>query len=406
MEKATRQHTKEHNRNLVLKTIFGHEQISRAETARVTGLTRTTVSDIVADLIAQGLVSETGIGQSQGGKNPILLGLREDSRWLIGLNLAQNQFRGAVVNLRGKVRGASSLPVNDTDWDGDAALRLVYQLLDQLVRATKQPLSGIGVGAPGLINTSEGLVVNAVNLHWQNFPLTRMLEERYRLPVQILNDCQAAAIGEKTYGRDYKDDENLVLINVHHGVGAGIIINGTIFRGDGGFAGEIGHVVVVQEGGETCSCGKRGCLETVASARALLRQTRQAVKTNPQTLLPHDPNSVSLDAIEKAFKAGDALARDLVLRTGHYLGMAISNLVGALNIQKIVLQGDMTRFGPPWLEEIRESMMLYSLDRPLRETSVEIGQLGEDAVILGAAAVFANNYSHLISHQRGLQISS
>ncbi|HTP02194.1 MAG TPA: ROK family transcriptional regulator, partial [Anaerolineales bacterium] len=208
MEKATRTHTKEHNRNLVLTTIFGHENISRAEIARVTRLTPTTVSDIVSDLLEQGLVREIGVGQSQGGKNPILLSLIDDSRWLIGLDLAQNEFRGAVVNLRGKLRDVVTIPVADehrTD-----ALPLVYRLMDRLIENTSQPLSGIGIGAPGLVNTNEGLVVNAVNFNWKNLQLTRLLKERYRLPVHILNDCQAAAIGERTYGKGARKEENLV----------------------------------------------------------------------------------------------------------------------------------------------------------------------------------------------------
>jgi len=395
MEKATRTHTKEHNRKLVLRTIFSHENISRADIARMTNLTRSTVSDIVSDLIDGGLVSEIGVGQSQVGKNPILLSLIEDSRWLIGLDLAQNQFRGAVVNLRGKIRDVVTIPVNDGG--GIDALPLVYQILDKLIYSTGRPLTGIGVGAPGLINTSEGIVVDAVNLNWKDLPLTRLLEERYHLPVSILNDCQAAAIGEKTYGKDFQKDENLVLINVHHGIGAGIIINREIFQGDGGFAGEIGHIVVVHENGEVCRCGKRGCLETVASAKALIRQAREMVKQYPDYRLAHDPRGVNLDTIEEAFNAGDPLTRELVLGTANYLGMAISNLVGILNIQKVVLEGDMTRFGAIWLDQIRTVMMNYSLDRPLHKTRVEIGQLGENAIILGAAAVFANNYSYLFT---------
>lgn len=396
MEKATRQYTKVHNRNLVLNTIFSHEKISRAEIARISQLTRTTVSDIVSDLIHEGLVSEIGVGHSQGGKNPILLSLVEDSRWLIGLDLGQNQFRGAVVNLRGKIREVVTVPINDRD--GIEALTQVYQMLDGLISGTTQPLSGIGIGAPGLINTSEGMVVNAVNLNWKNIPLTNLLNERYHLPVYILNDCQAAAIGEKTYGEGFQKDENMVLVNVHHGIGAGIIINGSIYQGDGGFAGEIGHIVVVREGGELCRCGNRGCLETVASAQALIKQARKAISKYPQSLLPHKPEEITLDTIDKAFKAGDPLARDLVLETARYLGMAISNLAGVLNIQKIVLEGNMTRFGAPWLDTIRAVMMNYSLERPLQNTRVEIGHLGENATLLGAAAVFANNYSYLFIH--------
>ena len=396
MEKATRQHTKEHNRNLVLGTIFANEQISRADTARTTGLTRTTVSDIVSDLIDQGLVRETGIGQSRGGKNPILLSVVEDARWLIGLDLAQNQFRAAVVNLRGKIRGATAIPVDNTHRDGAEALELVYQILDKLIHETTQPLSGIGVGAPGLINTYEGIVVNAVNLNWKDLPLARLLQERYRLPAHILNDCQAAAIGERTYGRDLQKAQNLILVNAHHGIGSGIIINGSIYRGDGGFAGEIGHVVVIREGGTVCRCGKRGCLETVASARALIQQARQQVAQHPESRLPSDPQDISLETIDQAYQEDDPLARELVLRTARYLGMAISNLVAVLNIQRIVLEGDMTRFGESWLDVIRQSMLDYSLDWPLQNTQVEFGQLGENAVVMGAAAVLANDYSYLL----------
>ena len=395
MEKATRTHTKEHNRRLVLRTIFSHENISRADIARMTNLTRSTVSDIVSDLIAGGLVREIGIGQSHVGKNPILLGLIEDSRWLIGLDLAQNQFRGAVVNLRGKIREVVALPVNEGT--GIDALPLVYQILDKLISSTNRPLTGIGVGAPGLVNTGEGTVVDAVNFNWKDLPLTRLLKQRYRLPVSILNDCHAAAIGEKTYGKDFQKDENLVLIHVHHGIGAGIIINREIFQGDGGFAGEIGHIVVVHENGAACRCGKRGCLETVASAGALIRQAREIARQHPDWKLASDPRGIDLDTIEEAFQSGDALACDLVLKTADYLGMAIANLVGILNIHRVVLEGDMTRFGEIWRNRIRLVMMNYSLDRPLDKTRVELGELGENAIILGAAAVFANNYSYLFT---------
>lgn len=395
MEKATRTHIKVHNRDLVLKTIFSKENISRAEIARITRLTPTTVSNIVSDLIDEGMVSEIGVGQSQVGKTPILLSLIEDSRWLIGLDLAQNQFRGGVVNLRGKIRDVVSIPVDNGN--GIKALPLVYQILDQLIGSTSQPLSGIGVGTPGLINTSKGLVVQAVNLNWKNLPLTSLLEERYHLPVYVLNDCQAAAIGEMTYGKDSQKDNNLVLINVHHGIGSGIIINREIFQGDGGFAGEIGHIEVVHEGGEICRCGKRGCLETVASAKALLSQVNEFIKQHPESTLAHKSRKINLDTIEEAFKLGDPYIRNLVLKTADYIGMAISNLIGILNIQKIVLAGDMTCFGEPWLNKIRTSMMNYSLGQSGENTRVEIGQLGKNAVLLGAAAVFANNYAYLFN---------
>ncbi len=171
MKKATHQQTKLHNRDLVLRTIFTHDTISRAEIARVTKLTRTTVSDAVSGLLTAGLVREVGFGSSLGGKNPILLSLEADSRYLVGLNLAQDRFIGAIVNLRGEIKETCELPV--VNRNGDQALELVYQILDELLKGAWKPVVGIGVGAPGLINTREGVVLNAVNLDWRDLPLAR-----------------------------------------------------------------------------------------------------------------------------------------------------------------------------------------------------------------------------------------
>src|SRR5512140_1677817 len=188
IQKATHQETKEHNRDLVLKTIFETNTVSRAEIARMTRLTRTTVSDVVTSLLAEGLVREVGVGESIGGKSPILLSLVNDSRYMISLNLAHDQFCGAVVNLRGEIKEMESVAVSGRD--GQQALALVYEIVDRLVETEWTPVVGIGVGTPGLVNTSEGMVVNAVNLDWQNLPLANLLRERYEMPVHIMNDSQ------------------------------------------------------------------------------------------------------------------------------------------------------------------------------------------------------------------------
>lgn len=392
MKKATQQQTKEHNRNLVLKTIVDSDSVSRAEIARITSLTRTTVSDIVADLIAEGLVNEVGVGESQGGKNPILLSLVEDSRYLIGVDLAHSNFLGAVVNLRGKIRSLVSQPVKD--YNGEVALSTLYEILDRLVGSSFQPIVGIGVGTPGLVNTNGGMVVNAVNLDWQDLPLARMLEERYHLPCYVLNDSQAAAMGEFNYGEGRLSDNNMVVINARHGIGSGIIIDHRLFQGDGGGAGEIGHIVVVPEGGQRCRCGNYGCLETVASTQALIHQVKGLAQAGEGSLAGDE---IDLEAIQKAFQAGDPQVSDLVLATARHMGLAIAGLVGTLNIQKIALLGDMTCFGEAWLDVVRRTVSTNTLSRLARETRVEFGQLGENSILLGASAMLANNYSLLIS---------
>ncbi len=391
-KKATHQQTKQLNRDLVLKLIFDHETISRAEVARLTKLTRATVSEIVTGLMEEGLVEEIGYGESIGGKAPILLSLVADSRYLIGLNLAKDKFVGAVVNLRGQIKEMLEFPVNERD--GVQALQLVYQMLDQLTAKGWKPLVGIGIGTPGLVNTREGVVVNAVNLDWQDLTLAQLLEARYRLPVSILNDSQATAIGEFVYGQDHPADSNLIVITVKHGIGAGILIHGRLFQGDGGGAGEIGHVVV-QEDGALCRCGNRGCLETIASAHAVVRRVQALAGEYPQSPLAKNP-AAGLAEIEAAWRAGDALAQRVMSDAAHYLGGAIAALVGVLNIQKIVLTGDLACFGAPWLEQVRAAAARVALTRLAQQTSLDFGLLDIQACVLGASAfMLLENYDLL-----------
>jgi len=381
VKKATHQQTKHHNRDLVLRTIFANESISRAEAARVTHLTRTTVSEIVNGLLAEGLVEEVGRGESIGGKSPILLSAVANSRYLIGLNLAQDKFIGAIVNLRGEIKEMIEAPVHDDN--GQNALDLVYQIIDQLIRKKIKPIVGIGVGTPGLVNTREGVVVNAVNLEWQDLHLGQLLEKKYKIPVSILNDSQATAIGEFVYGEEHEPDENLIVVNVKHGIGSGILVNGRLFQGDGGGAGEIGHVVV-QENGDLCRCGKRGCLETISSARAVLQQLKVD----------------SLDKVKSAFDSGDANSKKVVTQAAHYLGISLANLIGALNIQKIVITGDMTRFGDAWLDVVNASMQNAALSRLSENTSLKFGALDYRACILGASAfLLLDDYSLLYKRE-------
>ena len=255
---------------------------------------------------------------------------------MIGLNLAQDKFIGAIVNLRGEIRETVEAPVLDNN--GDKALELVFKLIDQLIRKRIKPIVGIGIGTPGLVNTREGIVVNAVNLDWQDLPLGQMLQKKYKMPVSVLNDSQATAIGEFVYGGGHASDENLIVINMKHGIGSGILINGRLFQGDGGGAGEIGHVVV-QGNNELCRCGKRGCLETISSARAVLKNL----------------NLESLDQAQEAYVSGDKKVVKVVNGAAYHLGMVLANLIGTLNIHRIVLTGDMTRFGAAWLDACQRS---------------------------------------------------
>jgi predicted NBD/HSP70 family sugar kinase len=255
MMKATRQQTRAHNKRLVLRTIYQEQEISRADVARATHLTRTTVSHIVAELIAEGLIEETGFGPSEGGKPPVLLNLVAGSRNLIGVDLANSRFRGGVLDLRGNIIERFDMPIHEQN--GELALERVTLLIDSLLEASQGPVLGIGIGTPGLVDAREGIVRRAVNLDWQDLPMRDLLQTRYNLPIYVSNDSHAAALGEYAFGQK-REIANLIVIKVGRGTSAGIVLNGRLHYGDGSGAGEIGHVRVV-ENGKPCLCGQRGC---------------------------------------------------------------------------------------------------------------------------------------------------
>jgi N-acetylglucosamine repressor len=390
--KATQQQTKTHNSRLVLEAIYDRRQISRADISRLTNLTRTTVSDLVTELQGKGLVEEIGYGQSSGGRSPILLSVIDDARHLIGIDLENDELRGAVVNLRNEIIGTASLPLRSRE--GDEALMLVYELVDRLIATTDKPLLGIGVGTPGLVDTSNKVVLRAVNLNWRGMPLGDLLQVRYGVPVYVANDSQLAALAQYMSGAD-KYMSNLVVVKVGTGIGAGLILDGRLFHGDGFGAGEIGHISVV-ENGQQCRCGNLGCLETVATTPAIIKRVHALAQPESNSSTASD--DLTLDAVQAAFEAGHPAATQAVLEAGRYLGMAAANLVGTLNVHRIVFLSRLARFGTPLLDAIRQEMVRRVLPTLTQDTEIELIDLRPEMVILGASAL-------LMSHELGLKVA-
>ncbi|MCP4544123.1 MAG: ROK family transcriptional regulator [Chloroflexi bacterium] len=389
--KATHKQTRVLNSRLVLRTIYESGQTSRVEIARTTQLTPPTVSTVVAELMEQGLVEEVGYGPSTGGKRPILLSVVNDSRHLIGLDLARGDFRGGVINLRGEVQHRIDLPLSGRN--GDAALALVYELVDALLETTSSPLLGIGIGAPGLVDSANGVIHRAINVEWQDVPLRNLLQERYNLPVYMANDCQVAALAEYTFG-DGKDlDTDLVVLNVGWGVGAGIMLNGgRLLYGNPCGAGEIGHVTIVKDG-EQCQCGSFGCLETVTSSRAIVRYAQIIAQKDSNSSLHQfatTPDAITLETVFQAFETGDQAVQQVIREVGQNLGVAVANLVGVLGSCHILIAGQVTQFGQFLVDAIQKEMaercQLLSPD-----TKVGMVSLGPDIVLLGASALLLPN---------------
>lgn len=381
MKKATRQHTKQHNSRLILKTIYTAHGISRADIARNTGLTRATVSSIVSALIKDELVGETGVGPSAGGKPPIFLGVLENARQLICLDLSKDPFQGALVNLRGKILQRIEMPLNGRS--GKDALDLVFQLVSKLRERCTTPVLGIGIGTPGLVDTHNGIIRNAVNLAWQDIPLKSLLEDQQALPVFVANDSHLAALAEYSFGSN--NTNNMVLIKTGRGIGAGIVLNGQLYYGEGHGAGEIGHVTVLENGAQ-CSCGNTGCLEAVAGVQAIMDRVQAVSAAQWQGAKP-----ATWVAFCDAARQSDPAAQQLIATAGEYIGTAVAYLVGILNVRHIVIGGAMVPLGDGLLTAVRHQMQQRVLPAIAEQTSVSYTSLGTDLVLLGASALILNH---------------
>ena len=359
--KVLPEHARSHNRALVLQTLYSAGAQSRADVARETGLTRVTISDLVAALIAEGLVIELGQREdARPGKPATLIDIDRGAFQIVGVDLSEHEvFRGAVLDLDGGF--VTRAEVARDGATGEAAVALVEALVAQLVAATTVPVLGIGVGSPGVVDP-HGVVRSAPNLGWSETPLQARLAELTSLPVHVANDANVAVLAE--HGATDLDD--LLLIKIGHGVGAGLIVGGRPVIGGGFAAGEIGHVVVGTDGGPRCACGKHGCLEAWLAAPRLTAQ-----------LAEHDGD----DTVE-------ASARDEILReAGRRLGIVLAPVVGALNLSEVVLSGPAQLLDGVFHEAAVDTLRKRTMAEFNRDLRLRMSEQAEDIVLRGAAVM-------------------
>lgn len=368
--KVLPEHARVHNRALVLQTLYGSGRQSRADVARSTGLTRVTVSDLVAELMADGLIVELGPREAlpsetvQRGKPAILLDIDRAAFTIIGIDLGgHSMFRGAVLDLAGRILYEAELPLAElvlaersdgAAGCGAAAVERSIELIETLIGHATAPILGIGVGSPGVVD-GAGTVLSAPNLGWENEPLQARLAERFSVPVAVMNDANAAVLAEHSFGEAEGD---LMLVKLGQGVGSGLLLGGVQFFGSHSAAGEIGHVVVDPDG-EPCRCGKSGCLETWLAIPRL-----QA----------------------KLVTATTSAARDAVLReAGERLGIALAPIVGALDLDEIVLSGPAGYLAGALVDATDAALRARTMAPVGGELTLRLSDLGDDIVLRGAA---------------------
>jgi predicted NBD/HSP70 family sugar kinase len=375
---------REENRRVLLNIIWSEREISRAELARETGLARSTVSAIAAELLATHLVVELGAGDSSGGRRPIVLGFNDEAFGLVGIDMGATHVGVAVTNLRGQVRAWLKRPL-DVREDPEGAIALIDTLIADVLGMTswtRSDLLGIGLAAPCPIDPADPDQLSTIVLpSWRNHDLVGYLRKTYGLPVYLDNDANLGALAELWWGAGI-DCDDLAFLKLATGVGGGFVVAGSVYRGAAGIAGEVGHLVIDPEGA-LCMCGMRGCLVTQVGTVALVSHAEHLLSMGiPSTMRR---GYVSLASILDAVRTNDAVACDVVRRAGRQLGVAIANLLNLMNPDRVVLSGGLTRAGPTLTEPLEEMLRGRALFSARAKTQVLISELGASGVAVGAA---------------------
>jgi glucokinase-like ROK family protein len=391
------------NRAGVLEVIRRNQGISRAELTAHTGLTHAAISNIVGELLDQGLIVEDGQASAELGRPRIRLKINAARYAVIGVDLARSQIRAIVSDLQGNILHAVSAS-STYDHPLEITLTTLTDLLDQLLAecaGVAPRIVGIGVGAPGPLSAAQGLIISPPNFGgWRNVPLKHLLESRFGLPVYIDNDANACALAEGWFGAG-RAFEDFIYFAVGTGVGAGIMIGGALHRGVHGIAGEVGHTTV-EATGRQCVCGNHGCLELYTSATALVDAACAAIKAGEPSLLADlcaapagaagGPERLlagpTVEQIAAAARAGDPLSRRLLDREIEYLGAAIVSLVNLLDPQAVFLGREVPQAaGDILLEPLANLVAQRAFSVAAERVQIRLATLGRDAPAIGAACL-------------------
>ncbi len=372
------------NKSIVLKMIRNHAPISRAAISQQAGLNRGTVSSLVSELIDEQLISESGMGESRGGRKPVILLFNQAAGHSIGIDLGVNYLLGVLTDLKGKVIEERKIEIHSLSAEEIiSSIKSMIQELHTSAPESPNGIVGIGIGVPGIVN-HDGEVLLAPNLMWDHIPLKKILEEEFSIPILIENEANAGAYGEKLYGAG-KEQENLIYISAGIGIGAGLILNNELYRGLKGYSGEVGHMVIDVEG-KHCRCGRQGCWELYASEQAILNEA-QALELNKESADP-----LTLEQLIKLADKGHQEVIDLFIKTGKYLAVGILNMINTFNPEQVII-GNRMAMAEKWIKPvISETMQEQSKEFNQEGIDISFSKLATHSSPLGMAAFITENF--------------
>ncbi|TMB99557.1 MAG: ROK family transcriptional regulator [Chloroflexi bacterium] len=370
---------RERNRERVVGVLRTHGRTSQAEIARATGLSRTTVSTLVAELKEGGVVFEVDAKapDARGGRPGVQLVLQDSSKAVVGIDFGHSHVRAAVGGLSRDVLAECSFEV-DVDRQAehalDAAARMVGEVLEQ-AGVNREAVVCAGIGIPGPVDRVRGTVGSATILPgWRGLRIAAEMERRLGMPVEIENDANCGALAEMTWGAG-RDCSNFAYIKAATGIGAGIVVDGRLLHGASGTAGEIGHTTL-DESGALCYCGNRGCLETVASGPAIL-----------QLVSNGRAETLTLSRVIELAAEGDVRCRRAISDAGREIGVAVAGLCNLINPERVIVGGLLSRGGDLVLQPIRDSIRRHAVQAAAEGVEVVPAVFIERAELMGSLAL-------------------
>jgi glucokinase-like ROK family protein len=385
------------NRAIILQVFRTHPTLSRAHLAAMTGLNPSTVSNIIGELIQENLIRETDLIQSGTGRPGRLLELNPDGGCALGIEINVDYIELLVTDFAANIlwrQKQSSTPEVGQIEIMQQVLKLAKKA-SAYIQAHNCRLLGVGVGVPGLVDVSSGLLRLAPNLHWVNVPIRDVLASQFDCPIYVVNEANAAALGEYYFGaaRNIKD---FIYLSAGYGLGSGIIIGGKLFQGMFGYAGEAGHMTL-DINGDLCGCGKHGCWETLVGPRAIVLRVQRSLAAGAKSILTDlagGLQNIDFSDVLKAAQIGDQLAIDALRQVAFHLGIGIANLVNLFDVEVVVLGGALNTASPLIIKDIERVVFENTLAPGREHLRIISSDHGTDACIMGAIALVLDDIMH------------
>ncbi|MEA5460212.1 ROK family protein [Arcicella sp. LKC2W] len=390
------------NKNRIIKQLYFSGSMSCADFSMQLNKSLPFITKLVNDLVEEDVIVETGFAPSTGGRRPLMYSLKPETLYIVSVSMDQFITRIALMDTNNQVIGEVE-KVELALSDNHNSLLTLYEELEKFIQSSKvdrKKIVGIGIGMPGFVDIKNGINHSFLKtpLTYGNESITQFISEKLDIPVFIDNDSSVIALAELRFGEGI-NRKNIMVVNVGWGVGLGMVLNGNLYRGASGFAGEFSHIPLFTNN-KLCSCGKSGCLETETSLSVLIEKFKEAIAQGRVSRLKEVPANNIEQASELIVQyaiEGDRLAVELLSEIGYKIGRGVAILIHLLNPELIILSGRGTQAGQIWQAPIQQALNEHCIPRLSHNTPIKISKLGFDASLIGAAALVMENYDHIYS---------